>query len=98
MTVYVDDWRQVARVGQLRARWSHLTADSRDELMTFAARLGLRPAWVQHDDDPVMRHFDVTESKRLAAIRAGATAITWREAGLMVAARRQQQTTREVER
>jgi hypothetical protein len=83
MTVYVDDWRQPARVGRLAARWSHLTVgpdDDLDELHAFAAKIGLRRSWFQ--DKPWPRaHYDVTESKRQQAIRAGAVPITWRQAG-----------------
>lgn len=42
MTVYVDDMRVPARVGRINARWSHLMADTDEELHEFAARLGLR--------------------------------------------------------
>lgn len=93
MTIYVDDWRQQARVGRLNARWSHLTVSPEDdiaELHAFAARIGLKREWFQ--DKPWPRaHYDVTESKRQEAIRAGAVSITWREAGRqMVDARRRQ--------
>jgi Protein of unknown function (DUF4031) len=50
MTVYVDDWRQAAKVGRLNARWSHLTVgpfDDPEELHAFAARIGLRRSWFQ---------------------------------------------------
>ena len=83
MTVYVDDWRQQARVGRLTARWSHLTVgpdDDLEELHAFAARIGLRRSWFQDKAWP-RAHYDVTDSKRQAAIRAGAVAITWRQAG-----------------
>jgi hypothetical protein len=83
MTVYVDDWRQRARVGRITATWSHLTVGPQDdlnELHAFAARIGLRRSWFQ--DKPWPRaHYDVTESKRQQAIAAGAVSITWREAG-----------------
>ena len=83
MTVYVDDFRIQARVGRLNARWSHLTCgpfDDLEELHAFAAKIGLQHRWFQ--DKPWPRaHYDVTESKRQEAIRAGATPITWREAG-----------------
>jgi hypothetical protein len=83
MTVYVDDWRQPARVGRITARWSHLTVGPDDhlaELHTFAASIGLRRAWFQ--DKPWPRaHYDVTDSKRRHAIAAGAVPITWHEAG-----------------
>ena len=79
MTVYVDDSRIPARVGRLTGRWSHLFADTPDELHAFAARLGLRRAWFQ--DKPNGRwHYDVTDSKRTQAIRLGATSVTWRQA------------------
>jgi hypothetical protein len=80
VTVYVDDWRQRATVGPVTGRWSHLTADSDEELHAFAARLGLRREWFQdHHRDPARHHYDVTEPTRLAAIEAGARAVTWRE-------------------
>jgi hypothetical protein len=43
MTVYVDDWRQRARIGRITARWSHLTAepgDDLEELHVLAACIG----------------------------------------------------------
>lgn len=44
MSVYVDDMRRPARVGRISGRWSHLMADSHDELEAFARRLDLRRA------------------------------------------------------
>jgi hypothetical protein len=83
MTVYVDDVRISARVGRISARWSHLTVGPDDdiaELHALAAKIGLRRAWFQ--DKPWPRaHYDVTESKRQEAIRAGAVPITWQEGG-----------------
>lgn len=83
VTVYVDDWRQLARVGRITARWSHLTVGPDDdlaELHDFAARIGLRRSWFQ--DKPWPRaHYDVTDAKRGQALAAGAVPITWREAG-----------------
>lgn len=85
MTVYVDDYRVPARVGRLSARWSHLTVGPDDniaELHEFAARIGLRKSWFQAKGWP-WDHYDVTDSKRQEAIRAGAVPITWREGGQM---------------
>jgi hypothetical protein len=79
----VDDWQQKARVGRLAASWSHLTVGPDDdlaELHEFARRLGLQRRWFQDKPWP-RQHYDVTESKRQQAIRLGAVAITWREAG-----------------
>jgi len=47
MTVYVDDFGIPARVSGIKGRWSHLIADTEDELHAFAARLGLRREWFQ---------------------------------------------------
>ncbi|HXQ60275.1 MAG TPA: DUF4031 domain-containing protein [Acidimicrobiales bacterium] len=81
MTVYVDDWRQPATVGPVTARWSHLTADTTEELHAFAAALGLRRAWFQgHPRDHLHDHYDVTDRLRQEAIHRGAVAVTWRQA------------------
>lgn len=81
MTVYVDDARIVARVGRLQAQWSHLTADDRDELHAFAAGLGLRRSWFQ--DHESRWHYDVTDSKRGQAVRAGAVELPARELAVL---------------
>ncbi len=98
MTVYVDDARIPARVGRVYGRWSHLTADTRDELHQFAAALGLRRTWFQTCKrssacQPAQRcvhwHYDVTDAKRSEAIAAGAQAIGIRDMGQLIRARRQ---------
>lgn len=91
MTVYVDDFGMPARVGGLNARWSHLIADTPEELHEFAARLGLKREWFQ---DPCVNgkplekpgtkgaeryHYDVTSSKRALAIRLGVVPVPFRE-------------------
>lgn len=55
----------------------HLTADSEDELHTFAASVGLRREWYQ---DHRFWHYDITTaSKRRRAIRAGAIPVSPRD-------------------
>ncbi len=95
MAVYVDNFRTPARVGSVSGRWSHLTADTVDELNDFAARLGLRPEWFQtckrkcHSTLPCVHwHYDVTDKYRSAAIAAGAKPIDIREMGALTSARR----------
>jgi hypothetical protein len=87
VTVYVDDFRVPARVGRLTGRWSHLTADTVEELHAFAARLGMKRSWFQDKGDGRW-HYDVTDPKRAAAVELGATPITLREMGAFVTARR----------
>lgn len=87
MTVYVDDFRVPARVGSLTGRWSHLSADTVEELQAFADRLGLKRVWFQDKGDGRW-HYDVTDSRRLAAVVAGAVPITYRQFGAFISARR----------
>lgn len=87
MTVVVDDFRVPARVGGIRARWSHLTADTREELHAFAARLGLKRSWFQDKGDGLW-HYDVTDSKRNEAIALGAKAVDIREMGTFIKERK----------
>jgi hypothetical protein len=74
MTVYVDDMRMQAKVGRITARWSHLQADSDEELHAFAEKLGLKRSWAQKPGT-VLSHYDVTDNVRAMAIRLGAVPI-----------------------
>jgi hypothetical protein len=81
MSVYVDDWRQHATVRGITSRWSHLTADTADELHLFAAQLGLpRRAFQSKPGKPMFDHYDVTEELRERAVAIGAIPLSWREA------------------
>lgn len=76
MSVYVDDMLRPARVGRTRSRWSHMLADTHEELLDMAAEMGLRPEWIQHPGTH-REHFDLTEPKRLQALGFGAVPITY---------------------
>ena len=76
MAVYVDDMRMQATVRGISTRWSHLMADTDEELHAFAARLGLRREWAQYPGT-CMSHYDVSKNKRLQAIAAGAISIPY---------------------
>lgn len=97
VTVYIDNARIPATVGRLRSRWSHLTADTKDELHAFAERIGLRRDWFQTCVTGRLRcppetcphwHYDVTESKRVEAVAAGAVEMDIRKWGELIATRR----------
>lgn len=83
MTIYVDNFRVPATAGRRKSRWSHLATDSPDieELHTFAESIGLRRSWFQeytkvgHLYRP---HYDVTDTRRAAAIRGGAVQVPYR--------------------
>lgn len=97
MAVYIDDWRQAATVGRITDRWSHLTADSTEELHRFAQLLGIpRRAFQGHATDRRRDHYDVPEGLRRTAIEHGAIAVTWREAAKMRRIARQKEQTRSV--
>lgn len=82
-SVYVDDMR--APFG--RMLMCHMIADTHKELVEMADAIGVARKWIQ---DPGNRgeHFDICRSKRAAAIRAGAKAITMHEIGAMWNARK----------
>ena len=75
MAVYVDsmkEWPEELRrrsgsafVASVKA-WCHMWADSEEELHRMAEAIGLKRSWYQGD------HYDLTESRRRAALRAGA--------------------------
>jgi hypothetical protein len=89
VTVYLDDWRQPARLGPVEDRWSHLVADSDEELHAFASRLGMRREWVQQKESrPHQSHYDLPERSRQQALALGAVAVTWRQLGRMMRQRR----------
>ena len=76
MAVYVDD----ARIRWRGRHWSHMIADSAEELYRAAEALGLRREWAQ--DRGRTLHYDLPDSVRERAIAAGvAEPIHWRELG-----------------
>lgn len=60
-------------------------ADDEQELIAFARRIGLKPAWIQRKS---LVHFDLTPNKRAAAVRAGAKEVTTGEMIEIMRARR----------
>ena len=76
MTVYIDKpttypKEAIAPKALYYGRvWSHLWADSLDELHAFARRIGLKRDWFQNR--PNFPHYDVTPAKFQIALTAGA--------------------------
>ena len=83
MTVYVDDMR--AKFG--RMIMCHMIADTSEELIDMARKIGVDPKWIQHAGTG-REHFDIALFKRTLAIGHGAVEITWRQTGAMVMRRR----------
>lgn len=51
----------------------HMFADSVEELVAFAERIGLKRSWLQGTAPGKVPHFDLTEGKRWQALDAGAS-------------------------
>lgn len=83
MSVYVDELKDAepyGNKGTWRFRWfCHMFADTFEELFDFAESIGLSSRWFQYRERSWMAHFDLTKTKRIAAVRAGAIEITSRE-------------------
>lgn len=79
MAVYVDyplEWgygsvKEAPRV----KKWCHLFADSLKELNAFAFDIEMKSQWFQISKSGIP-HYDLSESRRKMAVRAGAKEIT----------------------
>jgi hypothetical protein len=91
MTVYVDDARFPATIARTQSRWSHLLADTHDELVAFADRLGLKPEWIKKAGLPT-EHYLVADIKRDGALRMGAIPMKSSEVLALVVAKRSEGT------
>lgn len=54
----------------------HLMADSEEELIAFAVKIGLKPKYIQRTR---WTHFDLESNMRERAVKAGAIEITHRQ-------------------
>lgn len=83
MTVYVDTMK--AKYG--RMVMCHMIADTTEELLAMADRIGVARKWLQkagqHDE-----HFDIALSKRKLAVAAGAVEVSMMDLGRILRARR----------
>lgn len=76
--VYVDDMRAKFR----RMIMCHMIADTEAELHRMARKIGIARRWYQGD------HYDISLSKRVLAIAAGAREIDMRTLACMVVLQR----------
>ena len=86
--VYVDDMLAEFIPTHVRGRryvMSHMIADTAEELHEMADKIGVLRKWYQGD------HYDITQSKKALAIKAGARAITLRQLAKMAMRRRRGQ-------
>lgn len=81
MSVYVDSLREYPQKIKGSNKWCHLVADNLSELESFAGKLNLSPSWIQTDNYP---HYDLTEGKRIQAVKLGAIEITDKELVVLI--------------
>lgn len=88
MAIYVDDMRKPVKLNRFTANWSHLYADTSQELTQFAQKLGLKQTWLQNGGT-WKEHYDVTDETRKKALQLGAIPTTYRETATFMNKRRQ---------
>ncbi len=79
MSVYVD------QLQRSRTRWAsacHMYADTDEELESMAGKICMHPDW-RHGD-----HYDLTTSRRIAAVSLGAIEMTARKLASLRKARK----------
>lgn len=84
MTVYVDDMQ--AQFG--RMKMCHMIADSTDELLAMADRIGVARRWLQKAGTS-QEHFDIAMTKRRLAVEAGAIEVSRMQLGRILRERRE---------
>lgn len=76
--VYVDNMN--AKFG--RMTMCHMIADTSEELLEMAEKIGVDKKWIQYPGTP-KEHFDICLSKKKKAIELGAKEINMMELGRM---------------
>ena len=87
MTVYVDDMYRYPMGRYGRMKMSHMTADTTDELLAMADRIGVARRWLQNPGEPG-EHFDISLTKRALAVEHGAVEETIRDTARRAGRRR----------
>jgi hypothetical protein len=83
MAVYIDNMYETGLGDFGRMKMSHMIADTTDELVAMAKRIGVKPKWIQYPGT-YNEHFDVCLSMRCRAVCFGAIEIHWRDYARMV--------------
>lgn len=83
MSVYVDD----GAIPYGRMKMCHMVADSTEELLAMADRIGVQRRWIQ-SRGTYREHFDISQTKRALAVEAGAIELSKRELVSFIQGRR----------
>jgi len=88
MTVYVDDMHTTPMGNFGRMKMCHMVADTTEELLAMADRIGVARKWLQKAGTH-HEHFDIATSKRALAVAAGAVEVTMSQLGRITKAKRE---------
>ena len=83
MAVYVDN----AMIPFHGLHMNHMLADTVDELLEMATKLGIDHKWLQKPGTHQV-HFDISAERRALALAMGAVSITYKQAGRITYARK----------
>lgn len=86
MTVCVDTARHPYR-GMIMC---HMVADTPEELLAMADRIGVARRWMQNAGDPRREHFDICIRKKMLAVRFGAVEVSPKELAAYLARGKQE--------
>lgn len=75
--IYVDNF-YVTGVKYRGMKMSHMIADTTEELLTMADKIGVKRKWLQHPGT-CNEHFDICLAMRAKAVELGAVEINYRE-------------------
>lgn len=81
--VYVDNFYETGGGDFGRMKMSHMCADTTEELLAMADKIGVQRKWIQHPGT-LGEHFDVAKVSRALAIKYGAKEINFREYAKMI--------------
>lgn len=84
MSVYVDP----AMWSYGRMIMCHMTADTTEELVAMADKIGVQRKWIQYPGT-WKEHFDIAKSKRALAVKFGSIELDMKEAAEHIRRRRE---------
>lgn len=93
MAVYVDNMR--APYG--RMIMCHMGADTTEELLAMADKIGVDRRWIQHKGS-YLEHFDISLGKRELAVKFGAIEVSRRDLVQIMMARKNAPQPKKVKR
>lgn len=82
MAIYIDNMNAHYR----RMIMCHMIADTKEELLDMASKIGVNLKWIQ-DEDTYSEHFDICLSMKKKALELGAKEITMTEFGRILSKR-----------